>query len=124
MSIASYLGTAPLFEITKYSGAPPKDAVAFKGYPRQHPFEHDKLIFVYDPLGDAPTILEFKVADILHVEELPQAVTESGESIRLVKIFVRQGAYGVIHEPFEVRDTVRFMNTSKDLHDRLLRGFK
>jgi len=124
MSIATYLGTAPILEIAKYSGQPPRDAVAFTGYPRQHPFEGEKLIFVNDPLGDAPTIIEFKLADILHVEELPSAVTETGEGIRLVRIWVRRGAYGIIHEPFEVDDPIRFIKTSRELHERLLRSLR
>ncbi|AEJ19333.1 hypothetical protein [Gracilinema caldarium] len=122
MSISTYLETAPLFEITKYSGNPPKDGVVFSGYPRQHPFEPEKLIFVYDPLGTNPIIMEFKLCDILFVEDQPSVVTETGESLRIVKIWVRKGAYGVIHEPFEVQDTLQFINTSRSLHERLLRS--
>ncbi|MCA1950900.1 hypothetical protein [Gracilinema caldarium] len=122
MSISTYLETAPLFEIAKYSGKPPLDGIPFSGYPRQHPFEPEKLIFVVDPLGTSPTIMEFKLCDVLYVEDLPSAVTETGESIRIVKIWVRKGAYGVIHEPFEVQDSLQFINTSKSLHERLLRS--
>jgi hypothetical protein len=124
MSIASYLGTAPLFEIAKYSGGPPQDAVAFTGAPRQHPFELDKLILVFDPLGEAPAIMEFKLADVVYVEDLPSPVTERGEGFRLVKIWVHRGAFGVIHEPFEVQDPVRLMKNSKELHERVMRSFK
>jgi hypothetical protein len=124
MSIASYLGTAPLFEIAKYSGGPPQDAVAFSGAPRQHPFELDKLILVFDPLGETPSIMEFKLVDVIHVEDLPSPVTERGEGFRLVKIWVRRGAFGVIHEPFEVQDPIRLMKNSKDLHERVMRSFK
>jgi inorganic pyrophosphatase len=124
MSISTYLDTAPLFEIVKSSGGPPKDALPFTGYPRQHPFEKDKLIFVFDPLGDSPTILEFKLNDILYVEDLPSAVTETGEGMRLVKIYVKRGAYGVIHEPFEVQDPLRFIKVSKEMRDRLFRGMR
>lgn len=122
MSISTYLETAPLFEIVKYSGTPPKDGVAFTGYPRQHPFEQDKLIFVLDPLGTNPVIMEFKLCDIIFVEDLPSMVTETGESLKLVKIWVRKGAYGVIHEPFEVQDSLQFLNTSRSLHERVLRS--
>lgn len=122
MSISIYLETAPLYEIAKYTGAPPKDAVAFSGYPRQHPFEQDKLIFVLDPMGTHPTIIEFKLNDIVFVEDQPSMVTETGESLRMVKIWVRKGAFGVIHEPFEVQDSLQFFNTSRTLHERLLRS--
>lgn len=124
MSISTYLGTAPLFKIVRSSGGPPKDALSFSGYPRQHPFEKDKLILVFDPLGDGPMILEFKLKDILYVENLPSAVTETGEGMRLAKIYVKRGAYGVIHEPFEVQDPLRFINVSKEMRDRLFKGMR
>ncbi len=124
MSIASYLGTAPLFEIAKYEGGPPLDAVAFSGAPRQHPFEPDKLILVFEPFGETPAIMEFKLADVIHVEDLPAPVTERGEGVRLVRIWVRRGAFGVMHEPFEVQDPIRLMKNSKDLHERVLKSFR
>lgn len=122
MSITTYLETAPLYEITKYTGNPPKDGVSFSGYPRQHPYEPEKLIFILDPLGSNPIIMEFKLCDILFIEDQPAMVTESGESLRMVKIWVRKGAYGVIHEPFEVQDSLQFLHTSRTLHERLLRS--
>lgn len=122
MSISTYLETAPLYEIVKYSGKPPQEGVILSGYPRKHPFESEKLIFVVDPLGTNPTIIEFKLSDILFAEDQPSVVTETGESLRIIKIWVRKGAYGVIHEPFEVQDSIHFINTSKNLHERLLRS--
>jgi hypothetical protein len=124
MSIGTYLGTSQLFEIAKYSGGPPKDAVPFTGVPRQHPFEAEKLIFVNDPLGDAPAIMEFKLGDVVHVEDLPSPVTERGEGMRLVKLWIRRGSFGIIHEPFEVQDPIRLMKDSAELHDRIMRSFK
>ena len=124
MSIASYLGTAPLFEIARYSGGKPHDAVAFSGSPRQHPYETDKLIIVVDPLTESPSIMEFKLADVVLVEDLPSPVTESGEGFRIVKIWVKRGSFGIIHEPFEVQNPIRLMKNSKDFHERIMRSFK
>ena len=124
MGNASYLESFPLFEIAKYAGAPPKDSTAFSGYPRKHPYDLDKLILVFDPLGKQPTLMEFKLTDVVYVEDLPSAVTESGEGVRLVKIWVRHGAYGIIHEPFEVRESPVFQHDSKALHDRILRSLR
>jgi hypothetical protein len=47
-------------------------------------------------------------------------VTESGEGIPLVKIWVRKGARGVLLEPFEVDDPIQFINKSRDKNGRLL----
>ncbi|GHT60080.1 hypothetical protein FACS1894109_17170 [Spirochaetia bacterium] len=121
MSIGSYLETLPLSEITKYPGGPPKDAFPFTGYPRQHPSEKDKLILVYDALGLNPTVLEFRIEDVLYVEELHSAVTQSGEGIPLVKLWLRRGAHGVILEPFEVDDPVQFAGKAQGLRERFLR---
>ena len=61
---------------------------------------------MYDPLGPTPTVMEFKLEDILLVEDIPSAVTEDGEGVPLVKLWVQRGAHGVILEPFEVNDAI------------------
>jgi hypothetical protein len=118
MSILSYLETAPLSSITKYSGNPPKDAVPFTGFPRQHPSEKGKLILIYDPLGTNPAVLEFKLDDVLYIEEIHSAVTESGEGVPLVQLWIRKGAHGVILEPFEASDPASITRKIADLKER------
>lgn len=120
MNSAHYLETLPLSGIAKYSGGQPRDALPFSGYPRQHPSEKDKLLLVHDPLGPSPTVLEFRLDDLLFVEDIPQAVTESGEGVPLVKLWIRQGAHGVILEPFEVSEPLQFANKVQDLRNRFL----
>jgi hypothetical protein len=121
MNNFSYLETLPLNKIARYSGGPPKNAVPFTGYPRQHPSEKNKLILVYDPLSLQPMVMEFKIDDVLYVEEVHSAVTESGEGVPLIKLWVRKGAHGVILEPFEVDEPVQFAKKHGDLRERLLR---
>jgi hypothetical protein len=110
MSITSYLETLPLTTIARFTDTPPKNAIPFSGYLRQHPAEKHKLILIYDPLGDSPTVMEFKVEDVLGLEEVHSAVSRSGEAAPLVKLYVRKGARGVILEPFEVDEPIRFVN--------------
>jgi hypothetical protein len=121
MAISSYLESLPLNEIAKYPGGPPKNGVAFTGYPRQHPAETNKLILVYDPLGVKPALMEFLLDDILYVEELHSAVTETGEGVPLVKLWVRRGACGVILEPFEVDEPVKFIQKAEEFRKAFLR---
>jgi hypothetical protein len=102
----NYLETLPLSSIAKYAKGQPGSGVPFTGYPRAHPTEKNKLILVYDPLGSQPVVLEFKHEDILYVEEVPSAVTEDGEGIPLVRLWIQRGATGIIMEPFEVGDPV------------------
>ena len=115
-----YLETSPLNSIVKSGGRAPKNAIPFTGYPQTHPSEKDKLLLVYDPFGINPALMEFKIEDILFVEDIPQPVTESGEGIPLVKIWVRKGARGVLLEPFEVDNPIQFINKSRDKKGRLL----
>ena len=122
MNSASFLETLPLSSIARYAGGRPKDALPFTGYPRQHPSEKNKLILVNDPLGANPSILEFRLEDVLFVEDIPQAVTEAGEGIPLVKLWIRRGAHGVILEPFEVNDPVRFAGKVLELKECFLRN--
>jgi hypothetical protein len=104
MSISSYLEAKPLSEIEKYKKGPPKNSIPYTGHPRQHPSEKGKLILIHDPVGENPRIMEFKIDDITHLEEIPSAVTEAGEGVRLVKLWIRKGAVGVLMQPFEVKD--------------------
>ena len=116
--LGSYLEYLPINKIAKYSGKHPKDGVAFMGYPQQHPTEKNKLILVYDPLGKNPAILEFKLDDVLFVEDLPQAVTEKGEGIPLVKLWIRRGAHGMLLEPFEVDESISFLELRREQKER------
>jgi len=104
----NYLEMIPVSSIAKYAKGQPGDGVPFTGYPRAHPSEKNKLILVNDPLGLEPVVLEFKLDDILFVEEIPSAVNEAGEGIPLVKLWIKRGAVGMIIEPFEVNDPANF----------------
>ena len=115
-----YLEMLPLSGIAKYAGGKTKDAIPFTGYPRQHPAEKNKILLVYDPLGASPTILEFKLDDLMFIEDVPSAVTQTGEGIPMIKLWVRRGAHGVILEPFEVNSPVHFAEKSREIRERFL----
>ncbi|MCL2232142.1 MAG: hypothetical protein FWB99_03595 [Treponema sp.] len=117
----AYLESLPINKITKYSEGHQKSAVPFKGYPKQHPTEKNKIVLIYDPLGSSPAILEFKLDDVVHVEEVSQAVTEQGEGIPLIKLWIRRGAHGMFLEPFEVSDSVRFKEVRQEVKERFTR---
>jgi len=119
-----YLELLPLNKIAKYAGGPPKNGVSFTGYPQQHPTDKNKLILVYDPLGTNPAVLEFKVDDILYVEDFPQAVTEDGEGIPMVKLWIRKGARAMLLEPFEVNEPIEFLKTREEQKERFMKQHK
>ena len=122
MNNINYLEMLPLSSIAKYAGGQRKDGLPFTGYPRQHRTDKNKLILVHDPLGPEPTVLEFKLEDVLFVEEVPSTVNEAGEGVPLVKLWIRRGARGVILEPFEVNDPVQFSGKVRDVRERLLQS--
>jgi inorganic pyrophosphatase len=116
----SYLEYLPLNKIAKYQDGPPKNSVSFTGYPQQHPTDKSKLILVYEPLGENPALLEFKIDDILYVEDVPQAVTENGEGIPLAKLWLRRGARGMLLEPFEVDGSLHFLELRREQQGRFV----
>ena len=120
----SYLEFLPLNKIARYSGGHQKNALPFTGYPKQHPTDKNKIILIYDPLGNSPAVLEFKLDDILYVEEMSQAVTEKGEGIPLIKFWVRRGAHGMFLEPFEVGESVQFMEARREIKERFMKQRK
>jgi len=119
---SAYLESLPVKEIAKYSGGLSKNAVPFAGYPRQHPSEMGKLLLVHDPLGSGPTVMEFRLDDVISVEEVSSVVTEKGEGIPLIRLWIRKGAHGVILEPFEVDSPVKFAGKSDEIRERFMRG--
>jgi len=122
MNSMNYLEMLPVSSITKYAKGHPGDGIPFTGYPRVHPSEKNKLILVYDPLGAEPVVLEFKLEDILFVEEVPSAVTEAGEGVLMVKLWVQRGAVGMILEPFEVNDPAQAVGKVRAIKERILQS--
>jgi inorganic pyrophosphatase len=120
MNSANYLEMLPLSGIAKYSRGQPGNGLPFTGYPRAHPWEKDKLILVNDPLGPNPTVLEFKLEDLLYVEEIPSAVTEAGEGVPLVKLWIKRGSVGMIMEPFEVNEQTHIAGKVHEIKERIL----
>jgi len=118
----NYLEMLPLSGIAKYAKGQPNDGVPFTGYPRVHPSEKNKLVLVNDPLGPEPVVLEFKLEDILFVEEVPSAVTETGEGVPLIKLWIKRGAVGMILEPFEVDDQVQTAGKIRAIKERILQN--
>lgn len=119
-SITSYLENLPLHEIVRCTKEFSKNGISFIGYPRQYPSDKTKIILIQDPLGDNPLLMEFKIEDVLGAEELHSAVTTDGETAPLVKLWIRKGAKGVMLEPFEVDEPIRFVNKkARNLSDKV-----
>ena len=79
-----------------------KTSVCYQGVLHKHPYETDTVILLNHPFTQPAICYEFKFPDITKIEELPNIVTESGENICMVNLWVRKGSYGLIMQAFEV----------------------
>lgn len=82
-----------------------KTHVPFSGSPLKHPFDPEKVILVPDPYSSSAFYFEFKKDDIAYGEKLPSIVNLDGETINLVRLWIRKGSAGVLCTPFFVEET-------------------
>ena len=98
------------FEIQTYR--PPKDRktlrtkhVAFSGSPQRHPYDANKIILIADPYSTHHFFYEFYKNDIAYVEELPNIVNLDGDTITMVRVWIKKMSIGMRCSPFIVEDT-------------------
>ncbi len=119
MGFIEQLEEEPLSEVVRYRSGKPKEAVAFTGTIRKHPYDEGKCILFAEPAGSEPAILEFRKDDIAAVEEQPSPVDETGHSRPVMKLWIRRGSLGIRYEPFEVEEPLRFPGGA-GLHDKVM----
>ena len=110
MATESYPQEAPKFQIQAYKK--PKDIrdmrkthVSFCGSPKKHPYDPGKVILVADPFSTDNLYYEFNKNDIAYVEELPNLVNQEGETITMVRVWIKKMSIGIRCSPFIVEDT-------------------
>jgi hypothetical protein len=110
MPITKHPQEAVKLEIQTYKR--PKDIktlrtthVAFSGSPQRHPYDPLKIILVADPYSTNNFFYEFHKEDIAYVEELPSIVNLEGESVTMVRVWLRKMSIGIRCSPFIVEDT-------------------
>ena len=110
MPTESYPQEAPKFQIQAYKK--PKDIrlmqkthVAFSGSPKKHPYDPERVVLVADPFSANNLFYEFTKEDISYVEELPNLVNQGGETITMVRVWVKKRSIGIRCSPFIVEDT-------------------
>lgn len=107
MTIEKLLERAGKFEIDLYKMPSDfrKNNIAFTGAPEKHPHDKEKLILIADPFSKNISYYEFRIADVMGVEELPSLATMEGKSVTMCRIWVRKGSVGIRSTPFIVEDT-------------------
>ena len=81
-----------------------KTHVPFSGSPLKHPHDPKKIILVPDPYRSNPLYYEFKRGDIAYGEKLPSMVNLDGETVNLVRLWIKKGSVGVLCTPFFVEE--------------------
>ena len=110
MTSESYPQEAVKFHIQAYKK--PKNVqllrnthVSYSGSPKKHPYDSDRVILVADPFSSDNLYYEFKKDDISYLEELPNLVNLDGETIAMVRIWVKKMSVGIRCVPFIVEET-------------------
>lgn len=75
---------------------------AFEGVPRSHPHEKNLLMLMGSPYSDDRDFYEFSFDHIVHVEELGTATDENGDTLFLMRIWVKKGSPALHYTPFIV----------------------
>ena len=96
------------FELDTYSGGRDlsSEYVPFTGTLKKHPYDETKVVLIIDPYSTRLSYYEFNKADIGAADELPSLATMAGESVRIVRIWVKKGVIAIQSLPFVVADTV------------------
>jgi hypothetical protein len=79
--------------------------IAFSGSPRKHPYDPDRVILITDPYSTMTSYYEFKTIDVSYVEEMVNLVDMDGDTVPMVRIWVRKKSIGARGALFVVDDT-------------------
>jgi inorganic pyrophosphatase len=106
MTVKKFLEKTKKFELEAYKKFPDLllDHVPFTGAPQKHPYNKEKILLITDPFSTDTSYYEFNIKDIEGVEELPRLATPEGQSLTMLRLWVRKGSIGIKNIPFVVED--------------------
>lgn len=81
-----------------------KNCISFYGSPRKHPYEKSRIVLVADPFSKHTFYYEFNIKDILSVDEQPSISNLNGDSVSMVRVWVKKRSVGIQCTPFIVDD--------------------
>ncbi len=99
------LDTFGKFEIQAYRKSgdmDKKNHVPFSGSPRKHPWDPEKIILIADPFTANTFFYEFKIKDIGFAEELSSMTNIEGDSVSMVRIWIKKQSVAIQCSPFVV----------------------
>jgi inorganic pyrophosphatase len=105
MTIDKFLELKDNLELQKYVrnlDFDRKDCCSFYGSPKKHPHEQNRVILVADPFSEHTFYYEFNTEDILSIERQTSITNIEGESVSMVRIWVKKKSIGLQCTPFLV----------------------
>ena len=110
MPITKLLDDAREFEIQTYKK--PEDIeqlnlthVSYSGTPLHHPYDSEKVILLSDPFSSNTLYYEFFIKDISFAEQLQNVVNPEGQTLTVVRLWVKKMSIAIRSTPFIVEDT-------------------
>ena len=105
MSVTQYLESLPAHEIVRYGAGDgyQGNSTPYEGAARKHPYDPNRILLVPAPLENPHVIYEFLLDDVLHADELRSIVTEHGDNLKIVRLWIRHDSIGLKMEPFRVK---------------------
>lgn len=79
-----------------------KTHAPYTGSPQKHPLDPEQIILVSDPYNAASPYIEFNRQDITHVEKLAAVVNLKGDTVYMIRVWVRRGSLATQCTPFQV----------------------
>ena len=110
MPVTRLLDSSKVFEIQTYKK--PEDVkqlsithVSFSGTPLHHPYDEEKIVLLVDPFSSNTLYYEFFIKDISFAEKLQNIVNLEGQTLNIVRVWVKKRSVAVRCTPFIVEDT-------------------
>lgn len=105
MTIVTFSELKEKLEIQKYvepKDSDKKNCIPFSGSPRKHPYEKTRVILIVDPFSEHTFFYEFNLKDIALAEQLSSISNLKGESVSMVRIWVKKRSVALQCSPFIV----------------------
>ena len=81
-----------------------KTHVPFSGSPQRHLYDAEKIILITDPFSGNTIYYEFETKDIDYMDELSKVVDIRGNTITMVRIWMKKLSIGIRCAPFLIED--------------------
>lgn len=105
MAITHYLTATPVDPPTSRDAAARAGSISFFGSVRMHPYDSRKLVLVPYPYSAEEGVFEFSRDDVVSADGSSEVVSQDGNTLTVMRIYIRSGSHAVNLKPFTVSST-------------------